>query len=194
MSEVPEVLEIDGASYVALSEYDQQENQALRAQLATCKSSLILLFQQTAEITGLEPAQQAVRRRTASGEQQQHTGQEWLLQALSGFAVKDDLSLGETKVDVCRIVRTNGPANQEQQAQDGSTADTQPLFRPYDAVKLVAGLSTCKPGDKEQQQQLTKLVSDRHRMKLLIAVGLFSFTAQSDGAHSKQANMQQCPS
>jgi hypothetical protein len=82
-------------------------------------------------------------------------------------------------VDVCRIARTNGPANQEQQAQDGSAADTQPLFRPYDAVKLVAGLSTSKPGDKEQQQQLKKLVSDGHRMKLLIAVGLSTGTFPS---------------
>jgi hypothetical protein len=141
----------------------------------------------------------AARRRTAAaGEQQQHKGQKWTLEKLSGFAMKDDWSLGQTKVEVHRIMRTNGPASQEQQAQDGSAADTQPLFRPYDAVELVAGLSTCKAGDKDQLQQLTKLVSDRHGMKLLIVVGLTSGMLSSElkvmGHTVSRPTIQQYPS
>lgn len=154
-----EVFEFDGIQYVTKDAYDQQfaDNQALRTrneqllgQPDTLKTTVRGFSTQVAGLVGLEAPQAAPQRRAA---QQGTAGQQqaWLLQTVSGVAVRDDLRPGTEQVQVQRIMC-------KQQQQDGITADTQLLFRPYDAVQLASHHSAWT-GAEEQFKRLTKLVS-----------------------------------
>jgi len=145
MSDNVETFEFSGEQYVRLSSYLQQvadhqtlraEADGLRAENATLKGALKLCFQTTAPLLDIQLAQQQVRQRGTA--QQQHPNQSWQLQKVSGVSIKDNTSAGTVKVQVYRIQRSSTAGNEQTPQESAAAADTQPLFRPYDALQLAS--------------------------------------------------------
>lgn len=145
MSDNVETFEFSGVQYVRLSSYEQQvadhqtlraEADGLRAENAKLKGALESCFRTTAPLLDIQLAQQQVRQRGTA--QQQHPNQAWQLQKVSGVSMKDNTSAGTVKVQVYRIQRSSTAGNEQTPQESAAAADTQPLFRPYDALQLAS--------------------------------------------------------
>lgn len=181
MSETIGTIRYRGTLYVPKEAHEQQvaalttRCEALQAANESLKTMVNAFVREVAPMVEVQLAGQHPRQQRRAAEQLQHTGQTWVLQKITGLVLKDDRSLGDASVQIYRIVRNlSAGASQQQPQQDAASAaaDTQPLFRPYDALQLA---SKHKLWQDDSVQASFKLVS--HWEVAMCKISLTTFAA-----------------